>query len=575
MADGTPNRSIQGPGAAYTRPPDPESPQHNNLHTSKRQQRDPRAAAAAQGALPRLNLGGGVAILNPVTAAVAQHLDSVQQDLELRNTIIRALAGAIDNCIKAYKGPKEAEIAADLGHRVIVALTGGDQTPSSGNSRNPSGGERAACKAPTWADVARTPKNPAARTAPSKGATSGYILATSTQSKSSAQPRAATPRKDHRIFIETSAEVRMRHHQPFAIRQAICAAINGLELKDVPSASAIKTGWAITPANEGIRQRLLLEENQSLLLAAIDGECIRIPETWVNYAVQGVASSYRTLTGTLTTTTTELVHAEAAGQTGVQPANCRMSRHGANANGITTWIVSFREPVRSFRLFGTSEFSKEIKKRPAIQRHDPGCQGFCNPARCTRVARCNNCGTRSTDHLGPIGDSCQQPTQCANCHGPYKAGHISCPAAPKRVSGRLMKPTKKDLAEVRRAGQRAYRQVHNLANQSSPPSQGERGSQWQGTRHTFDNQDAPVTGTEPVTREEQPAGPTQASSSQVSSSQAAAASGRPQRATARKRNMNLNELSARSLLRNPDHTATSSASAGEDVTMMESSSSEA
>ncbi|EUC27339.1 hypothetical protein COCCADRAFT_10050 [Bipolaris zeicola 26-R-13] len=47
-----------------------------------------------------------------------------------------------------------------------------------------------------------------------------------------------------------------------------------------------------------------------------------------------------------------------------------------------TWIISFAERVRPFRIFGTSEWAKEIKKNPPVAIHNPGCQGYCNTSSC-------------------------------------------------------------------------------------------------------------------------------------------------------------------------------------------------
>ena len=136
--------------------------------------------------------------------------------------------------------------------------------------------------------------------------------------------------------------------------------------------------------------------------------------------------------------------------TGLQPVDCRASRHGPNSQGFTTWIISYKNPVPSFRLFGVSNYSKEIQKHPTIQRHDAGCQGYCNPARCTKAVRSGNCGDRTESHEGPTGPGCTYKTKCANCPRPHRAGHTTCPAVPHRVNGRLIKPTKKELKTVRK-----------------------------------------------------------------------------------------------------------------------------
>jgi hypothetical protein len=145
--------------------------------------------------------------------------------------------------------------------------------------------------------------------------------------------------------------------------------------------------------------------------------------------------------------------------------SCRPSRHGANSRGETTWVVSFLRPVRPFQLFGTSERAREILKKAAIQKHDPGCQSYCNPTRCARPAKCSRCGDTVTGHDGPTGPECTHHEKCVNCRGPHSSGYEDCPAAPRRVRGQIIKSTKKELMVIRRQGQRVFEQVHKLAAQ--------------------------------------------------------------------------------------------------------------
>jgi hypothetical protein len=115
-----------------------------------------------------------------------------------------------------------------------------------------------------------------------------------------------------------------------------------------------------------------------------------------------------------------------------------------------------RTPVRSFRLFHTSEPSKTINKKTAITRHDPGCQGFCNPAKCTRYARCSVYSTRIDEYAGPSRANCKEKARCANCYEPFPAGYDHCPAVLRRKNGKIIKPTKKELDHLRRLGNREY-----------------------------------------------------------------------------------------------------------------------
>ncbi|KAG6094183.1 hypothetical protein E4U30_003550, partial [Claviceps sp. LM220 group G6] len=65
--------------------------------------------------------------------------------------------------------------------------------------------------------------------------------------------------------------------------------------------------------------------------------------------------------------------------------------------------------------------------------------------------------------LHPSGQ-CAKPAKCANCHGPYEAGHELCPAAPKRANGEIKRPTCNKLKKIRRNGRRAYANANAVAS---------------------------------------------------------------------------------------------------------------
>jgi hypothetical protein len=446
----------ESPSSQHTGFSDHEIPQQLYTRAPRRPQEDVHHYAPP---LSSQNPGGG-APKPRVSDAVQRHITKTQKITQLWNTITAAFAAAVDQHAESYTNPQEAKIAEELQQKVTRALTSlspSNSPPSTrrssdtshSNSRSQESGRR------SWADVARDPEI----------SDSGGSRPLNPARSRPGPP--AKPKEDNRIFIAISDPARrLQQPSPFAVRQAICKSIGGITLRDIPSASPINTGWAITPANQTIRDQLLTQENQELLVGALDGDAVRVPERWINYAVQGVPSSFRTLDSTEVPTTTQLVEEEVFSQTGKQPVSCRTSRHGANQNGLTTWIVSYKEPVRSFRLFGTSQFSKEIHKHPTIQRHNLGCQGYCNAARCTRAARCAHCGDRTDRHQGQYGDSCDHKAKCANCHGPHPASHSNCPAAPRRANGRITKPTKNELKAIRRAGKIAYQHLYRTVEET-------------------------------------------------------------------------------------------------------------
>ena len=231
------------------------------------------------------NPGGG-APKPRVSDAVQRHITETQKITQLWNTITAAFAAAVDQHAESYTNPQEAKIAEELQQKVTQALTSlspSNSPPSTrrssdtshSNSRSQESGRR------SWADVARD-----------------YEISDSSGSRPLNPAKSwpglpAKPKEDNRIFIAISNPARrLQQPSPFAVRQAICKSIGGIALRDIPSASPINTGWAITPANQTIRDQLLTQENQELLVRALDGDAVRVPEHWINYAVQGVPSSF-------------------------------------------------------------------------------------------------------------------------------------------------------------------------------------------------------------------------------------------------------------------------------------------
>ncbi|CAN9352855.1 unnamed protein product [Alternaria alternata] len=97
----------------------------------------------------------------------------------------------------------------------------------------------------------------------------------------------------------------------------------------------------------------------------------QLPEKWINYAVQrveGALIGLRIGGDAAVPISEENVAEEVYSQTGVKPRTCKQSRHGPDRFGTITWIISFAERVRPFRIFGTSEWAKEIKKNPPLIR---------------------------------------------------------------------------------------------------------------------------------------------------------------------------------------------------------------
>lgn len=432
----------------------------------------------------RLNLGGGVDNISSTAAATAtstitSQLDAMRREADKHRNMISILAQAVDTCMDSFSKSDERAAAEALRQHVIRGLmaymaTLGSPPPSapspagvSSKDATPTGesGNSDASHI-TWAAIASKPPAPP----PGKGKDNAGSAPAPVSRR--AEAAKAPVKEDLRILITLSTQARLQSHTPYAARQAIASAVESIKPGDIPKATRTKTGWAIFPADLETRNRLMAPESQERMIRAVGGMSAALPETWHNYAVPHVATTYRSLTGEVIHTTVEMVEAEAATQTGKRPVNCRPSRHGPNAFGDMTWIVSFKEPVRYFQLFGTSDRASKIMKKPQVQRHNPGCQGYCNPAQCTRGARCGKCGGVVAEHAGPAGENCTLPDQCANCYGPHRSGDSMCPAAPRREHGRLIKPTRKELVALRRTGTRAYnaKQHERLSQRASAES---------------------------------------------------------------------------------------------------------
>lgn len=156
--------------------------------------------------------------------------------------------------------------------------------------------------------------------------------------------------------------------------------------------------------------------------------------------------------------TEELVAGEVLNQVGESPLRCSISKNGTNpAISTATWIVSFKKEVKPFYLFDATSTARFIKPKIRITHHINGCQGWCNPIKCQRLLRCNNCGRPTSTHEGPTGASCTAHMKCANCLGPHQAGYEKCPAKPRVQGKRVVKPTKRELRLVRSAGLLATR----------------------------------------------------------------------------------------------------------------------
>ena len=179
-------------------------------------------------------------------------------------------------------------------------------------------------------------------------------------------------------------------------------------------------------------------------------------EVWFNYVVPLIPTAFHR-TGGEVLVTQDLVLEEVFNQTGETPVRCDISRHGANPmTGKASWIISFKKRVQPFHIFNTWSQSRPIEKKPRITRHDiGGCQGWCNPVKCTRAPIYGHYSVKLEGHDSLARENCWHKARCANCHGPYKASYNNCLARPKVKNGSIIRPTKNKLRKIRQAGKQA------------------------------------------------------------------------------------------------------------------------
>jgi hypothetical protein len=356
---------------------------------------------------PRLDLGSSMNTTKTATTAIGDKLDATEREQQIQRTVIRDFATSLDQLVESYKQQEHRAYAEAVVQNIIKYITTSAFAETVISGSPPS----SAPKAVSFAGMARTLKNSGADFYPERtsasassgqgparsslgGASTASSKARTTATNGTNSTTTSRAREDRRLLVPIEPTALLNRPGAYALRTGLCQLITGLTLSQIPSITPTKTGWAINPVDLPTRDLLLTQENSEIIMRVLHGTDVRQPETWFNYAVPGIPSTMYSLGGETTPVTPALVYEEALAQTGVKPINCRSSRHGTDpTTGLTTWIVSFTKTVRQFRLFNASDPSKLIDKRPTIMRHNPGCQGFCNPAKCTRHSRCQHCST--------------------------------------------------------------------------------------------------------------------------------------------------------------------------------------
>lgn len=469
----TPERVIVIPDdyGQHTRPPDPPSP--CLLRGTKRNKSgDTLAPIPAQQPAnePRKDLLPSQT--EPSTSAIKaleETASSLERQVQIKKQVLMLLAKTLDHFIDGFNKdqPDHRAEARDLVRSVTDFITKRTHAPANSSHRQlPVTNLQAAKtrltgtsnKPASWADVVGKPsqnsqENPTRNT-----------QATTRLNQSQA-------RQDDRIFARLSEERLLSRPDPYVARTTLARGLAtiGITAQDIPDITAIRTGWAIRPASAGVRDKLMAPENRLRVQQLLNAEKVELPVLWYSYALSGIPATFSSYDGNGSVNTAAIIDDEVHIQTGRRPVDCHPSRRGPDlATGMTTWVISFEEPVPPFRLFSGQRRSVLIKKQPKIELHNPGCQGYCNTRRCNRHARCNNCSKSLDNH--PEGP-CTAPSRCANCRGPFPAGHNGCPARPAIKNGKIQKLTKRELQSVRRTGNFDYTETRTTTTLGASAAQ--------------------------------------------------------------------------------------------------------
>ncbi|RAL58010.1 hypothetical protein DID88_006687 [Monilinia fructigena] len=214
---------------------------------------------------------------------------------------------------------------------------------------------------------------------------------------------------DRRILAKCNPQTLLNRPEPFILRQSLAKQIDGLTLASIPSITPTATGWAINPSDIATRDILLTQENAEVTKRTLSAYSLEIPVTWFNYAVTNVPTGFHNLIGGMTLTDASLVSEEALAQTHQHP-------------------------------------------------------GFCNPSRCTATRAAPTAASDWTSTLAPPDPTVRTPHSARIATDPLMPT-CSLPCVPKRVNGKYIKPTRKELDAIRKHGELAFK----IVNTPRPP----------------------------------------------------------------------------------------------------------
>ncbi|KAM4058254.1 endonuclease-reverse transcriptase domain-containing protein [Hirsutella rhossiliensis] len=105
------------------------------------------------------------------------------------------------------------------------------------------------------------------------------------------RPPVVPPKEDLRVFVRLDADAPARNHERYAIRAHIAARV-GIDLRRIPAAFPVNTGWAILASDVATRE--LLVQRQADWAVDLDATAVEISQKWHSYAVADCPVGSRT-----------------------------------------------------------------------------------------------------------------------------------------------------------------------------------------------------------------------------------------------------------------------------------------
>ncbi|KAM4062487.1 endonuclease-reverse transcriptase domain-containing protein [Hirsutella rhossiliensis] len=120
------------------------------------------------------------------------------------------------------------------------------------------------------------------------------------------RPPVAPPKEDLRVFVRLDADAPARNHERYAIRAHIAARV-GIDLRRIPAAFPVNTGWAILASDVATRE--LLVQRQADWAVDLDATAVEISQKWHSYVV----ADYNVTSAGISTFDTAAIERRAAG----------------------------------------------------------------------------------------------------------------------------------------------------------------------------------------------------------------------------------------------------------------------